>query len=78
MMPLAKDTGVSGSDKYCSFCFQNGKLVYEGNNVNEFKKMSYEKMVAGGMNKLKAKFFTWMIGFAPSVQLTFKGDTVDK
>ena len=65
MMPLSRDPGVSESAKYCSYCFQGGKLVYEGNDVNEFKKASYEKMVEGGMNKLKAKFFAWMIGFAP-------------
>ncbi len=65
MMPLAKDPKMSGSDKYCSYCFRDGKLVYQGNDVNEFKKHSYEAMTAKGMNPLKAKFFTWMIGFAP-------------
>ena len=65
LMPLAKDPGVSGSDKYCSYCFQNGKLVYEGNDVNEFKKLCYQGMVDKGMGKMKAKFFTWMVGFAP-------------
>ena len=65
LMPLAKDPGVSGSDKYCSYCFHDGKLVYEGTDVKEFKKHAYEGMVAKGMGKMKAKFFTWMIGFAP-------------
>jgi hypothetical protein len=65
MMPLAKDPVESGSDKYCSYCFKNGKLVYEGNDVNEFKKHAYEGMRQKGVNPIMAKFFTWMIGFAP-------------
>jgi hypothetical protein len=65
LMPLSKDVSVSGSDKYCSYCFSGGKLVYEGNDVNEFKKRAYDAMRAKGMCSLKAKFFTWMIGFAP-------------
>jgi hypothetical protein len=64
-MPFSKDPGIRESDKYCSYCFKNGKLCYEGNDVNEFKKHSYEAMVAKGMNHIKAKLFTWMIGFAP-------------
>jgi len=65
LMPLAKDPGVSGSDKYCSYCFKDGKLCSDGNDVNEFKKVCYENMIKGGMGKLKAIFFTWLIGFAP-------------
>ena len=65
LMPFSKDPGKRESEQYCSYCFQNGKLVYEGNDVNEFKKRSYEGMRAQGMGKLQAKFFTWMIGFAP-------------
>ena len=65
LMPLSKDTGVGGSDKYCSFCFMDGKLVYEGNDVNEFKKRAHEGMIKKGMNPILAKFYTWMIGFAP-------------
>jgi len=65
MMPLVKDPGVSGSDKYCSYCYKDGKLCYEGNDVKEFQKVCYESMVGKGMNKWKAKFFTWMIKFAP-------------
>ena len=64
-MPLEKDPGNSGSDKYCSYCFKDGKLCYEGDNVNEFKKICYKKMVEKGTNPLLAKFFTWMVGFAP-------------
>lgn len=65
LMPFSKDTGVRESDKYCSYCFNNGKLCYEGTDVNEFKKVCYESMRSHGTGKLKAKFFTWMIGFAP-------------
>jgi hypothetical protein len=64
-MPLAKDTQASGSDKYCSYCFKDSKLVYEGTDVKEFQKFAYEGMLKGGMNKYQAKFFTWMIKFAP-------------
>ena len=65
MMPLDKDPGVSGSDKYCSYCFKNGKLVYEGNDLKQFQKMAYEGMRARGTNVFLAKFFTFMIRFAP-------------
>ncbi|NVN97030.1 hypothetical protein HXX01_02240 [Candidatus Nomurabacteria bacterium] len=65
MMPLSKDPGVSGSDKYCSYCYKDGKLCYEGTDVKEFQKVCYEAMVNKGMNKWLAKFYTWMIKFAP-------------
>lgn len=64
-MPLAKDPGVSGSEKYCSYCFKDGKLCYEGNDLKEFQKMSYQGMVEGGMSKPKAWLLTWLIRFAP-------------
>ncbi len=65
LMPFYKDTGIRESDRYCSLCFKNGKLCYEGNDLKVFQKVCYENMVSGGMNKIKAKFFTWMIRFAP-------------
>lgn len=65
MMPLDKDTGVRESDNYCSKCFKNGKLVYEGNDFKEFQRMTYQKMREGGMNPLKARIFAWSIRFAP-------------
>ncbi len=64
-MPLAKDPKKSGSDKYCSYCFSNGKLCYEGDDLKFFQKKSYEGMINHGMNKYSAKFFSWMIRFAP-------------
>lgn len=64
-MPFSKDPGHRESEKYCSYCFQNGKLTYEGNDVEEFKRCSYKAMRAKGMNPVIAHIFTWMIGFAP-------------
>lgn len=65
MMPLAQDPGKSGSDKYCSYCFKDGKLAYEGNDLKIFQKRSYEEMRKKGMGKFQAKIFAWMIRFAP-------------
>jgi hypothetical protein len=64
-MPFSKDTGHRESDKYCSLCFQGGKLCYEGNDLKGFQKAAYESMRKRGMNKFKAKFFTFMVRFAP-------------
>jgi hypothetical protein len=65
MMPFAKDPGVRESEKYCSYCFKNGKLCYEGSDLKEYQKICYDKMVEKGMNKFTAKFFTFLIRFAP-------------
>jgi Putative zinc ribbon domain len=65
MMPLAKDTGPRESERYCSYCFKNGKLLYEGSDLKEFQKHSYDAMVAHGTNRLLAKFYVYMIRFAP-------------
>jgi len=64
-MPFSQDPGVRESDKYCSYCYKDGKLCYEGNDLREFQKRSYESMVSKGMNPLKARFFTYLIRFAP-------------
>jgi hypothetical protein len=65
MMPFEKDTGKRESEKYCSLCFQNGKLCYEGDDLKEFQKVVYESMRSRGANKLFAKFAVFMIRFAP-------------
>ncbi|MFZ2594101.1 MAG: zinc ribbon domain-containing protein [Minisyncoccia bacterium] len=65
LMPLSKDTGVRESDTYCSYCFTDGKLCYEGEDVKEFQKICYESMRAHGMNVILASFYTWCIRFAP-------------
>ena len=65
LMPFAKDSGRRESDKYCSLCFNNGKLCYEGDDMSLFQQKCYDGMVKRGMNKLMARFFTWTIRFAP-------------
>ncbi|MBP9669594.1 MAG: hypothetical protein KBE09_04885 [Candidatus Pacebacteria bacterium] len=64
-MPFAKDTGVRESERYCSLCFKNGKLCYEGNDLKEFQKVMYDSMRARGSNVLFASLATWMTRFAP-------------
>ncbi len=65
LMPFYKDTGKRESDRYCSLCFKDGKLCYEGNDLKEFQKVCYESMLKSGMNKYVAKLYAYMIKFAP-------------
>ena len=65
LLPFAKDPGQRESDRYCSYCFKNGELCYKGNDLKVFQGAAYEGMVAGGMSKYKAKFFAFLIRFAP-------------
>jgi hypothetical protein len=64
-MPFIKDTGVRENPKYCSYCFNHGKLCYEGTDVKEFKKAMINEIVARGEPRWKARFFACMAGFAP-------------
>ncbi len=64
-MPFSKDQGIRENPKYCSLCFKNGSLCYEGNDLKEFQRVCYENMIKSGTSKLVAKFFTFMIRFAP-------------
>lgn len=64
-MPMAKDPKNSGSDKYCSYCFVDGKLLAEGMTLQEFKKKAYEGMAKQGTNRLMAWFFSQFIRFVP-------------
>ncbi len=64
-MPFEKDTGVRQNPRYCSLCFKDGKLSYEGNNLKEFQDMCYKSMRDRGIRPLQAWFFTFMIRFAP-------------
>lgn len=66
-MPLNKDPLGENreSERYCSYCFKDGKLCYEGNDVNEFKKRMIDNIVARGGNRIKAHLFAFMAGFAP-------------
>jgi hypothetical protein len=63
-MPLSKDPGVRESEKYCSYCYRNGKFTYEGD-LKGFQEISYNGMVQKGMNKYLAKFYAWVVRFAP-------------
>lgn len=65
LMPFAKDPGHREHEKYCSYCFKDGKLQYEGNDLKEFQKVVYQAMRNRGMNPILATFYTWMIRFAP-------------
>lgn len=67
LMPLKKDPlgEKRESEKYCSYCFRDGKLCYEGNDVKEFKKAMIAAIVTRGESKTKARFFAFMAGFAP-------------
>lgn len=65
LMPFSKDTGVRESDRYCSLCFKNGKLCYEGNDLKEFQRVAYQSMRSNGTNPIMAWFYTYMIRFAP-------------
>ncbi len=64
-MPMNKDpqgggTNADGSKnpEYCSYCYQNGKFLYEGNDVKEFQELCRQKMVESGHNKFMAWLFT--------------------
>lgn len=67
LLPFAKDPQGKNREheKYCSYCFRNGKLRYEGTDVNEFKKAMIADMVGRGESKIKAHFFAFLSGFAP-------------
>lgn len=67
LMPFRKDPLGDGreSKQYCSYCFRNGKLCYEGNDVGEFKAAMVEAMVLRGESRIKARFFAFLAGFAP-------------
>lgn len=67
LMPFKKDPLGEHREpkKYCSYCYRNGKLVYEGNDLKEFKKRMVEAITARGESRIKAHFFAFMAGFAP-------------
>lgn len=72
LMPLAKDPDSKEGDRYCSFCFKNGKLTYEGSAFQEFQRLSYQGMISNGMNPIKARIFAWSMRFAPRWKKTKK------
>ncbi len=67
LMPFKKDPLGAGREheKYCSYCYSDGRLVYEGDDVKEFKRGMVDAIVARGESKTKAKFYAFMAGFAP-------------
>lgn len=67
LMPFKKDPKGTGRehDSYCSYCYENGKLNYEGTDLNEFKQKMREAMAMRGENPLKSRLFAYMAGFAP-------------
>jgi hypothetical protein len=67
MMPLDEGHGQANREdvRYCTHCFHDGKLCYEGNDLKEFQRRSFDAMRSQGMGKCKAWFFTALIRFAP-------------
>lgn len=67
LMPFKKDP--KGADreheKYCSYCYKDGKLCYEGSDLKEFKQAMVKDMVDRGELRIKANIFAFMAGFAP-------------
>jgi hypothetical protein len=63
-MPFSQDPGKRESDQYCSFCFKDGKLCYEGD-LKGFQKQAYQGMRQRGMNPILASIFTFAVRFAP-------------
>ena len=66
LMPLDGEHGqdVREDDRYCTYCFRDGKLCYEGD-LAGFQKICYEGMTKNGVNRLLARFYAWMVRFAP-------------
>lgn len=69
-MPLSKDPKGENREhqNFCSYCFTNGKLCYEGKDLKEFKKGMIEAITSRGESRFKAKLFAFMAGFAPRWQ----------
>lgn len=64
LMLFSKDPNPRENEKYCSYCFKDGKFTYEGD-LKGFKKFVYKGMRGKGINPITAAFYTWMIRFAP-------------
>ena len=64
-MPLSQDPGKGGtnkdgskSDKYCSYCYKNGKFIDSCKNPKEMQDLCIKMMTKNGMNKWVAWIFT--------------------
>lgn len=58
-------TDITADSQYCSFCCQDGVLVYAQDDIHEFRKRYFNKMYAEGANEFVARFHTLLIGSAP-------------
>jgi hypothetical protein len=63
-MPMKNDPQGNGTnadssknEKYCSYCYQNGKFTFSGT-VTEFQEFCRQKMIEGGHNRFMAWMFT--------------------
>lgn len=65
LMPFSKDPGVRENPKYCSYCFKDGKLCYEGTDLKEFQRISFQNMRAHGTSAPMAWLYSYLIRFAP-------------
>lgn len=64
LLPLGQDKGKRPVVGYCSYCQKNGRLCC-GHDIKAFKKIVYPAMRAKGIGFFKARFFIFMINFAP-------------
>ncbi|MGB7740067.1 MAG: zinc ribbon domain-containing protein, partial [Steroidobacteraceae bacterium] len=65
-MPLKADPGGGGtnadgscSDEYCSFCYQDGKLINPGMTIDQMRALIIEKLGEKGYPRFIARFFTF-------------------
>ncbi len=65
LMPFAKDPGARESERYCSFCFSNGALCYQGDDLKTFQRYAYQGMIERKIHPVMAKVYTFIIRFAP-------------
>ena len=67
LMPFAKDPKGENRehDKFCTYCYQNGKLNYQGTDLKEFQQAMIKAITDRGESKIKANIFAFMAGFAP-------------
>jgi hypothetical protein len=63
-MPFTKDPGTREDARYCKFLFPERKLCYQGD-LKDFQKICFDGMRKQGVGPLTARFYTFMIRFAP-------------
>ncbi|MEI6352742.1 MAG: hypothetical protein WCO35_02285 [Candidatus Nomurabacteria bacterium] len=60
LMPKKSDDGIRENKNFCSYCFKDGKICFQGTK-KEYLGMVYKKMRERKISFLKAKFFCFMI-----------------